>query len=472
MNALPLLLSLCALSAATSLPAPPPAPPEPDWDKAGAEAVDQLSGYLAADTVNPPGNELNGARYLAAILQAEGIPYEIDEFLPGRANLYARLTAAAPAEKPICLTSHIDVVTAEADKWQAHGPLSGAIADGYVWGRGALDMKGMGMIEVMAMVWAKRLQVPLRRDIVLLAVADEEVDSVGMRHVVEKRWDEFGCSHAINEGGMGIKGLLFEGQTAWAISTAEKGVLWARMVASGEPGHGSTPRPDMAPERLHRAVEALYRYDPKPKIGDQLYEFLARAGRAKGGVLKSLLSRPLTVRALLTKRLMKNPVTRAGVTDTIHVTGFGGANQPNVVPSEVWANLDCRLLPGTTPEAMLARLRDLTEDVPGIRFDVLSEKEANTSPWEDPFFDALAAHLTDGRPDQFAGPVLSVGFTDSLFLRPLGVRAYGIVPFEVDGEEMEGMHGHNERVSTRNVQDGLRKLYRAVMSVSMAPAAR
>lgn len=443
---------------------------EPDWDKAGEEAVSHLSSYLSTDTVNPPGNELNGATYLAGLLAAEQIPYEIDEFLPGRANLYARVAAQIPEaqrEKPICLVSHIDVVTAELDKWQeGRGPLSGTVAEGYVYGRGALDMKGLGLIETMTLIWSKRLDISLKRDIILLAVADEEIDSLGMRHVVEKRWADFGCSHAVNEGGMGIQGLLFEGQTAWAISTAEKGVLWTRMIATGQPGHGSTPRPGMAPEKLHRAVEALYQYRPKPRIGDQLMEFLARAGAERGGVLKGLLGAPATVRMLLTKRLMSNPVTRAGVTDTIHVTGFGGANEPNVVPSEVWANIDCRLLPGTTPAMMLDRLKDLTSDVSDIRFEVLSEKESNTSPWEDPFFDALASNLVDGRDGHFAGPVLSVGFTDSLFLRPLGVHAYGIAPFEVTGEDMEGMHGHNERVSTANVRDGLRRLYRAVMQVS------
>ena len=163
---------------------------------------------------------------------------------------------------------------------------------------------------------------------------------------------------------------------------------------------------------------------------------------------------------------MKGPTTRAAITNTIHVTGYGGAHEPNVVPSEVWANLDCRLLPGTTPESMLEHLKGLVAKVPGIRFEVLSEKAANASPWQDSFFDALAESVVEGRPDVVAGPVLSVGFTDSLFLRPLGVHAYGLVPFEVEQSEMAGMHGHNERVSLQNVQDGLRRLYRAVAKVS------
>ncbi len=439
---------------------------EPDWALAGPETVQNLAAYLQVDTTNPPGNELRGAQFLADLLAKEGIPSQIDEFAPGRANLIARLPGSGQ-EKPLCLISHTDVVTAEPAFWEpGKGPLSGTIADGFVYGRGALDMKGMGMLEAMVLIQLKRQAVPLRRDVILLAVADEEVNSLGMQRVVDTMWDQIGCSHSVNEGGLGIQDLMFEGQTAWAISAAEKGVLWAKIIASGEPGHGSTPRPGQAPERLHAAIEALGKYKAKPNISVELYEFLRRVGVDRGGILKSLLASPGMVRSLLTGRLMGSPPTRAAITDTLNVTGYGGAHEPNVVPSEVWANLDCRLQPGTTPAQMLARLQDLTKDVPGIRFEVLSEKEANRSPWEDPFFDALAEAMTEGKPGQVAGPVLSVGFTDSLFLRPLGVHAYGIVPFSVTQEEMKGMHGHAERVSVENVENGLRKLYRAVLKVS------
>lgn len=451
-----MLLSLSALLLAA----------EPDWSTAGAETVQNLAAYLQVDTTNPPGNELRGAQFLADLLAKEGITSEIDEFAPGRANLIARLPGSGQ-EKPLCLISHIDVVTAEPQFWEAgKGPLSGTIVDGFVYGRGALDMKGMGMLETMVLIQLKRQAVPLRRDVILLAVADEEVGSLGMERVVDTMWDRIGCSHSVNEGGLGIQDLMFEGQTAWAISVAEKGVLWARIVASGEPGHGSTPRPGQAPERLHAAIEALGKYKAKPNISVELYEFLKRVGAERGGALKGLLANPGMVRTLLTGRLMGTPTTRAGITDTLNVTGYGGANEPNVVPSEVWANLDCRLQPGTTPAQMLARLQELTKDVPGIRYEVISEKEANRSPWQDPFFDALAEAMTEGKPGHVAGPVLSVGFTDSLFLRPLGVHAYGIVPFSMPQEEMKGMHGHAERVSVENVENGLRKLYRAVLKVS------
>src|SRR5262249_11650334 len=153
-----------------------------DWKEAGDETVEVLRSYLRVDTTNPPGNETRGAEFLGSILAKENIPYEIVEYAPGRGNVIARLEAEHPTEKPLCLLSHIDVVTAEADKWpQDKGPQSGALdAQGYIWGRGALDMKGLGALELMTMVLLKRAKVPLRRHVILVAVAAEESDSGGV----------------------------------------------------------------------------------------------------------------------------------------------------------------------------------------------------------------------------------------------------------------------------------------------------
>ena len=148
-----------------------------------------LSEYLKVDTTNPPGNETRGAEHLGKLLAAEGIPYEILEYAPGRGNLIARLEGSGK-EPPLCLVSHLDVVTAEAATWKpGRGPLSGAVADGYIWGRGALDMKSLGAVELMSLVWLKRIKAPLRRSVVLVVVVVEEIDSGGIRFLVDKHWD-------------------------------------------------------------------------------------------------------------------------------------------------------------------------------------------------------------------------------------------------------------------------------------------
>lgn len=442
-----------------------------DWPSAGAETVDLLSAYLKVDTRNPPGLEAAGVAFLRAALEREGIPSEIHEFAPGRASLVARLKATGLAvDKPICLLSHVDVVPAEDAEWPADAqPFSGAIKDGAVWGRGALDMKGMGALELMTMVLLKRQGLTLKRDVILLAVADEELGNRGIRQVVsDPLWGTIDCGVLINEGGVGLKGLLFEHQTAFPITVAEKGTLWLKLVARGDAGHGSTPVPTRAPARLARAVARLHAREPSPHIHAALYELLARAGAQGGGVTGFIMQHPTLVDALALKRLMDKPPTRAAITNTCQVTGYEGkGSAPNVVPSEVVAYVDCRVLPGTKPTELLEELKQLLAVEEGVHLEVLAQSPATESTWDDPFFDALVRALQDGRSDVVAGPAISPGFTDSNLVRPRGTHAYGLVPFEIDAELLGTMHGKNERVPVSEVHRGLKVLYQAVVEASV-----
>ena len=475
LSCLPLLVLAACGAVHKPLATPPPAALEEyhravDWSSAGQETAQLLSAYLQVDTINPPGNETRGAEFLAAVLEREGIETEIHEFAPGRGSLVARLPGDG-SEPPLCLMSHIDVVTAEAEYWPPDkGPLSGAIdEDGLIWGRGALDMKGMGAIELMSMVWIRRLGLPLKRDVVLLAVADEELGGSGAKLIADEHWDEIGCSHMINEGGFGVRDALFDDQTVFAISIAEKGNVWVRMTAHGEPGHGSTPVPDRAPERLLDAVAKIEAREPVVAFHPALYELFYRIGLQRKGLEKAVMTRPLSVRLLLKGMLLDNPATAAMITDTIQLTGLDGFHAPNVVPAEMTAIYDTRLLPGTTPEQMLAELRRLVGDDPNISFEVIQQKEGNGSPWDDPFYRAIARHTAEGRDDAVAGPIVSVGFTDTIWFRTLGVHGYGMIPFEITSEELNTMHGHRERVSVENVREGLRRLFSAVVDVSCRP---
>jgi acetylornithine deacetylase/succinyl-diaminopimelate desuccinylase-like protein len=473
----PLLLAITACAAprtlAPSLPQLEAVGNRVDWGRAGDEAAQVLSAYLQVDTINPPGNEARGAEFFRQALAREGIESEQFELAPGRTSLVARLKATGtPTDKPVCLLSHLDVVPAEADQWPKETqPLSGAIdAQGVIWGRGALDMKGMGAIELLTLVWLKRLEVPLQRDVILLAVADEELDNRGMRQLVDSQWGAIDCGVLVNEGGMGLKDLLRPGQTVYPITVAEKGTLWLKVRAHGEAGHGSTPVDTRAPTTLLRALARLATRVAVPSIHPALYELLRRAGEQAGGVSGFVLQHPALVDAFVTQRLLAVPPTRASITNTCQVTGFEGkGSAPNVVPSETSAILDCRLLPGTQPDTLLAELKALVSDVDGVTLEVTHAIAANESTWEDPFFDALVRQLTKGRPDVVAGPAISPGFTDSILARPKGTKCYGLVPFEVDGELLGTMHGRNERVSKANVQRGLEVLFRAVVDVAARP---
>lgn len=432
------------------------------------ETVGLLAEYLRVDTTNPPGNEDRGVAWLGAHLDAVGIPWEAVPHAEGRSSLVARLEGGDD-EAPLCLMHHIDVASFEVERWpEGRGPLSGVVADGAVWGRGALDMKGMGALELMTMALLVSEGVPLRRDVVLLAVADEEVDNVGARELAA-RWDQVGCSQMLNEGGLGVQDALFDGQAVHAISTAEKGILWVRMHAEGRAGHGSTPYPGEAPTRLLEAMERVERkVHPRAHIDDSLFQLLHAVGEQKGGLTGAVLRSRLLVRWLVKPRLKAEPTTNAVMHDTLHLTGMLGAEEPNVVPGRVTAQYDGRLLPGTTPEEHLARLEKAVRKVEGISFEVLSQAESNGSPVDSPMFDAIAHYAVEGRPYAAAGPLLAVGFTDSLILRPVGVEAYGYVPFEVPAEVAETMHGHGERVPVEQVGEGVRRLFSMVVHLAGA----
>ncbi len=478
-----LALSCCMLGCATTAPLQlGVSPPEldrharaPDWQVAGPEAVAWLQDYLRVDTSNPPGHEARAADFLSAILAKEGIASERIEHAPGRQSLIARLpatataTIAGEAEKPLCLLAHTDVVTAEPAQWPAgKGPLSGANDGTYVWGRGALDMKGMGILELATLIELKRQAVPLRRPVVLLAVADEEVDNRGMRELVEKHWAKIGCSHLINEGGLGVRGVLAPGQTVFGISVAEKGLLWLRLTAHGKSGHGSTPLPGRAPDRLLDALEKLRKRELVAHVHPSVYGALAAAGKQVGGVKGWVLQRPFWVDHLALGTLMDEPGSRAMLTNTCSVTGFSGMFEPNVVPSEVSAQLDCRVLPGTQPADLLKELQAVVGD-DQVSWQVLHQAPATESPSDDPLFRALARRAIENRSDAAVGPLLSVGFTDSMYARQIGVRAYGFVPIAIDRELAETMHGVAERIPIAEFVRGLGVLYRAVVDVAAAP---
>ncbi len=442
-----------------------------DWQAAGDETVEVLSGYLRVNTANPPGNERAGALYLGAILEKEQIPYEIVDLAPGRASLIARLKGSG-SQPPLCLLSHIDVATVDEAEWpDGKGPWSGTVdEDGMIWGRGAIDMKGMGALELMTMVWLKRLKVPLSRDVILLAVADEEVNNLGMQQIVDHHWGRIGCSHLVNEGGLGIKDIVFEGQTVNAISVGEKGVLWLKMNVRGAGGHGSTPRPELTTAKLMDLVNRIRAREVEPNYHPATTELFARVGDHGGGFKGFVLKRPSLVGWLAEGDLMEGARTRAALIDTIHVTGLAtGTHEPNVVPTKASALLDCRLQPGTTPEELIEHLEWLTGCDPCVTFEVIFSAPASVSPWDDPFYEALARHSTADRGEAVAGPAVSVGFTDSLYARAKGVRAYGFVPFELTQDELSTMHAPEERISVANVHRGLRVLFSAVLEVAAAP---
>ncbi len=442
---------------------PAPVRDQVDWPSVHLETRETLAKYLQIDTRNPPGHERLGAEFLTAILDREGIPWKIYGEDPERPNLVARLTATDPKQSPLCLMHHLDVVGWEEAGWADEtGPLSGTVKDGFLWGRGALDMKGMGILELQTLLLLKRMELPLDRDVILLAVSDEEIQNTGAE-TLAKSWAEIGCSHMINEGGFGVDGGLFTGQVLHGISVAEKGVLWFDLVANGAPGHGSTPRPGEAPTTLLAAVDRLESEPSRHRLTPTTKAFFRAIGEHKGGFTGSVLKNPALLRMFAWKKLLANPAAKAMLTDTRHVTALhADGGSPNVVPSEARATFDMRLLPGVSPEDAKHSVERRLEGY-GVRVEVRQQLTGNGSPQDDPLFRAIAKYAVEGEPRAVAAPMLSIGFTDSIVLREKGVHAYGYIPFVIDRDLLGSMHGDNERVPLSELERGLIRLFSIVV---------
>jgi acetylornithine deacetylase/succinyl-diaminopimelate desuccinylase-like protein len=216
-------------------------------------------------------------------------------------------------------------------------------------------------------------------------------------------------------------------------------------------------------------MQAIEEAKKKPEIDPIMYEFLAQVGKHKGGLTGFVLrSKPL-VRAFVKPKLMERPPTRAAISNTFHLTGTGGSGEPNVVPSEAWAQYDCRLLPGVEPQQQLEQLRAWTSHIDGLTIEDTHHNASSQSPIDDPLYNAIARYAVENNPKAVAAPALSVGFTDSLFARQRGVHAYGYAPFLLTADEAQTMHGHNEKLSVENMHNGLKTLFSVVVEVAGQP---
>src|SRR5215831_11597023 len=240
-------------------------PGDIDWKSYKTMAVDLMQQYLRINTSNPPGNEIAAAQFLKSVLAREGIQSQIFEYEVGRANIIARIKGDG-SKRPIILLSHMDVVTADASKWRVD-PFSGDVIEGSIYGRGALDMKSEGLLQLMTMIIIAREKPHLTRDVIFMATADEEVGDTGSIWMIGNKADLFkDAEYLITEGGDNLR----EGSSIKyvGVDVAEKAPYWLQLTATGEPGHGSRPIADSAPNRLIRAMDKIVGYET-PSVGDR-----------------------------------------------------------------------------------------------------------------------------------------------------------------------------------------------------------
>ncbi|MGH7531190.1 MAG: M20/M25/M40 family metallo-hydrolase [Gemmatimonadales bacterium] len=441
-----------------------------EWNALADEAAALLSQYLRINTTNPPGNEIVAARWLAAVLEREGIETRIFEPAPGKANLYARLRGDGSA-RPLILLNHMDVVLASPAYWQVD-PFGGVIQDGYIWGRGALDMKGEGIAQLMTVLILRRAGVPLKRDVIFLATADEEIGAgVGAAWFVREHADLVtDAEFLINEGGNtpadGSGGVVY-----YAVGTTEKSPFWLDMTARGTSGHGSRPTPD---NPVHRLVRALHRVadwaERSPLIVTPVVERYFRdlaplqrdsTARRWFSDIRAALRDSAAVRAI-TADLTYNALLR----NTISITGLRGSEKTNVIPPIATAALDVRLLPGQDPAHVLAELTRVVDDTAVSLRPQGPNWPATESPVDTELFRAIVAAARARDPDDIVTTAMLAGFTDSHYFRRLGITSYGIDPFPLTEADARGVHGNNERLSLEALRFGIRFYYDVVTNVA------
>jgi acetylornithine deacetylase/succinyl-diaminopimelate desuccinylase-like protein len=428
-----------------------------DWDAIGQEAVQVLSAYVQIDTTNPPGSEQRAASFIGRILDQEGIACRIFESVPGRASLFACLKGDG-TKRPIILLSHSDVVPADRQYWSVD-PFGGVIADGYIWGRGTLDMKNLGIAELMAFLAFHRSRFPLKRDLILLNTADEEAGGMmGAGWFVRNHPDLIReAEFLINESG---KGRIENGTAIYSVDITEKTPCWLRLRAVGEPGHGSRPKPHSSINRLLRALNRILEYTPPLKLTPAVATYFKGIAHLQKGAkrkqfanIREGLNDPELV-AELHQHSQYGSVLR----NTISITMLHGSSKINIIPQTATAELDCRLLPGEDPEVFIAELRRVIDD-DSIHIDTILTFSNAVSPFDSPFVDAVRTVVSRHHLAVEVVPNVLAGFTDSHFFRDFGIHCYGFMPFLLPDEDLRGIHGNDERISVENMRRGPRILY-------------
>jgi acetylornithine deacetylase/succinyl-diaminopimelate desuccinylase-like protein len=443
----PLVAALLVLACAHGAPAA--------GARAGlSEAAAWLRGYLRIDTTNPPGDELRAAAYLARILHREGIPSRVLFSPEGRASLYARLEGAEPGGG-LMLLHHLDVVAPGAG-WTAD-PFAGEVREGSLWGRGAVDVKSLGVAHLAALVELKRRGTPLARDVAFLAVADEERGGgQGTGWLLEAHPEVFeGIAAVYGEGGANraLGGRILW----WGLERAQKRPLWLRLASDGRGGHGSGLNPHSATHRLLRALARVLDLPPRFRVTQPARDYLEALAPHQPPGPRSVFSN-LDAHVFPDRAQGLLPGVANLFLDTIQVTVVETGHQINVVAEEASALLDVRLLPDSDGDELLGRIRAAAGD--GVACEVvLTSAPAPPSPVGHPAYAAAAAVLAAEAP---VAPAFIPGFTDSRYFRERGLPAYGVSPFALDADALRGIHGPDEHIPLAELDRGVERMRRIV----------
>jgi acetylornithine deacetylase/succinyl-diaminopimelate desuccinylase-like protein len=432
-----------------------------------AEAQTWLTDLIRIDTTNPPGNELAAANYIAGVLRKETINAEVLELAPGRGAVVARLQAG-PLPDPsraLLLVGHLDVVGVDSTKWTVSA-FGGAVKDGYLYGRGAIDDKGMVAANLAAFIALKRAGAHLTRDVIFLADADEEESgTANIRALIDKYWDKIACAFALNEGGRVL--MTADGKTQYVgVQASEKVPYNVTLTASGVSGHSSVTRPDNAVVHLAAAIDKMASYRPPAQpttITRRYFERLAAIEDEDTARSMRALETPQRLELAAGRLSDASPVWSSMLRDSITPTELRAGIRANVVPSEATATLNIRLLPSNTIDPLIAQLQKVVDD-PQVRFTVAPGRgvSAPSSSTESELFQTIERIAPQQFPGAIVVPFLSTSATDSAELRLRNVQALGLMPFPLTEADEQRVHGDDERLSLASFHTGVDFLYRIV----------
>jgi acetylornithine deacetylase/succinyl-diaminopimelate desuccinylase-like protein len=428
--------------------------------------VDLLRSLIRFDTTNPPGNEAPCIAYVQEVLASAGIESELYARDPDRPNLVARLRGDGTAP-PLLLYGHVDVVTTTGQQW-THPPFDAELADGFVWGRGAIDMKSGVAMLISAFLRAKAEALPLKGDLILAVLSDEEAGGDhGAKFLVEEHPELFsGVRWALGEFGGFTQHVA--GRRIYPIQVAEKQMCWMRGVLRGRGGHAAIPSPGTTMGALGELLIRLDRKQPPIHV--------TPVPRAFVEAIADVLPRPkaLLLRRVLDPRLADGVLRvlgrrfaalGAGLRNTASATIVRGGDQINVIPSSIELEIDGRLLPGFTPDDLMRELRDLAGDA--LELELVRHDPGPPEP-DLTHFETLAAILRELDPDAIPVPLLQPGVTDGRFFARLGIQTYGFLPMRLPEDLVlnEVVHAADERIPVEAVEFGAEGVYRAVQRIA------
>lgn len=426
-----------------------------DWQPVFREALEIFVRYLQIDTSNPPGNEKPAARFLGGLIEAEGIPCEYIETAPNREVLVARLQGDG-SKRPLMLCNHTDVVPVEPGYW--HYPaFEGVIENGRIYGRGAVDMKGAGVMQLMAFLLLRRLNVPLKRDVVFCAVPDEEEGSErGMLWLCRNRPDVVDVEFELSEGGGGSSSFGGKEAKLFTVATNEKEVAWMRLTSVGTPGHGSRPHQDNSAVRLMEALLRLNAWE-RPFTWTPDTEAYIR-NLSEAGLMPSFEDR-----AAIEAHVRNSPELLAMFINTLNITMLNSGIKANVIPAKSEAMIDCRLLPGQSKADWLRQVREvINDDKVEVEYYLPDQGDLTAVNWDTELYRTIFDVVKEANEDAIVTPGMTVGGTDNRFLRQQGIPAYGFIPCLLSREERAGFHGNDEFLTVDNLNMGVELMYEIV----------